>query len=127
MKQVSRVLYPLTVYQIGARAGALAQPGEVLVSSTVRDLVVSSGLEFEDRREHTPRGVDGQRRARLLTRPPSCQRGISGGVGFAHTVTTEPWAQARAQLPYRRFRLATNRNSLKRKWAARDSNSGPAD
>ena len=34
---------------IGARIGALADPGEVLVSSTVRELVVGSGIEFDDR------------------------------------------------------------------------------
>jgi class 3 adenylate cyclase len=44
---------------IGARIGALAQPGEVLVSSTVRDLVVGSGLEFEPRGSHTLKGVPG--------------------------------------------------------------------
>jgi class 3 adenylate cyclase len=32
---------------IGARIAALAGPGEVLVSSTVRDLVAGSGIEFE--------------------------------------------------------------------------------
>lgn len=42
---------------IGARVGALASPGEVLVSSTVKDLVVGSGLSFEDRGEHTLKGV----------------------------------------------------------------------
>jgi pimeloyl-ACP methyl ester carboxylesterase len=42
---------------IGARVGALAGPGEVLVSSTVKDLVVGSGLVFEDRGEHTLKGV----------------------------------------------------------------------
>jgi class 3 adenylate cyclase len=44
---------------IGARVSALAQSGEVLVSSTVRDLVVGSGLEFEDRGEHQLKGVPG--------------------------------------------------------------------
>ncbi len=44
---------------IGARIAALAGPGEVLVSSTVRDLVVGSGLEFDDRGEHELRGVAG--------------------------------------------------------------------
>lgn len=44
---------------IGARIAALARPGEVLVSSTVRDLVVGSGLEFDDRGEHELRGVAG--------------------------------------------------------------------
>jgi class 3 adenylate cyclase len=44
---------------IAARVGALACPGEVLVSSTVKDLVVGSGIEFEDRREHDLKGVPG--------------------------------------------------------------------
>ena len=42
---------------IGARVGALAGPGEVFVSSTVKDLVAGSGLEFEDRGEHELKGV----------------------------------------------------------------------
>jgi len=42
---------------IGARISALAGPGEVLVSSTVRDLVAGSGLRFEDRGEHQLKGV----------------------------------------------------------------------
>ncbi|HKF15203.1 MAG TPA: adenylate/guanylate cyclase domain-containing protein [Gaiellaceae bacterium] len=41
----------------GARVAALAGPGEVLVSSTVKDLVAGSGLEFEDRGEHELKGV----------------------------------------------------------------------
>lgn len=43
----------------GARLAALANPGEVLVSSTVRDLVAGSGTTFEDRGEHELRGVPG--------------------------------------------------------------------
>jgi class 3 adenylate cyclase len=39
---------------------AQAQPGEVLVSSTVHDLVVGSRLEFEDRGTHELRGVPGE-------------------------------------------------------------------
>jgi class 3 adenylate cyclase len=42
---------------IGARIGALAEPGEVLVSSTVKDLVVGSGLAFDDRGTHPLKGV----------------------------------------------------------------------
>lgn len=42
---------------IGQRVLAEADPGEVLVSSTVRDLTVGSGLEFEDRGLHTLKGV----------------------------------------------------------------------
>ncbi len=42
---------------IGARVSALAGPGEVLVSSTVKDLVAGSGIDFEDRGEHELKGV----------------------------------------------------------------------
>jgi class 3 adenylate cyclase len=52
---------------IGARVGALASPGEVLVSSTVRDLVVGSGLEFEDRGAHQLKGVPGEWRLLAVT------------------------------------------------------------
>ena len=45
---------------IGARVGALAGAGEVLVSQTVKDLVVGSGIEFEDRGTHTLKGVPGE-------------------------------------------------------------------
>jgi class 3 adenylate cyclase len=42
---------------IGARVCALAGGGEVLVSSTVRDLVIGSGITFEDRGRHALKGV----------------------------------------------------------------------
>jgi len=45
---------------IGARISALAAPGEVLVSPTVKDLVVGSGIEFDDRGTHPLRGVPGE-------------------------------------------------------------------
>ncbi|MGD1281399.1 alpha/beta fold hydrolase [Mycobacterium seoulense] len=45
---------------IGARVCALAGPNDVLVSSTLRDLVIGSGLEFEDRGAHALKGVPGQ-------------------------------------------------------------------
>jgi class 3 adenylate cyclase len=45
---------------IGARIASLADPGEVLVSSTVRDLVAGSGLVFEDRGSHELKGVPGE-------------------------------------------------------------------
>jgi pimeloyl-ACP methyl ester carboxylesterase len=45
---------------IGARVAGLATPGEVLVTSTVRDLVVGSGIEFADRGRHTLRGIPGE-------------------------------------------------------------------
>jgi class 3 adenylate cyclase len=44
----------------GARVAAQAQPGEVLVSSTVKDLVAGSGIAFEDRGLHELKGVPGE-------------------------------------------------------------------
>jgi class 3 adenylate cyclase len=44
---------------IAARVGALAPPGEVVVSGTVKDLVVGSDIEFDDRGEHELKGVPG--------------------------------------------------------------------
>ena len=44
----------------GARIAGAARPGEVLVSSTVRDLVAGSGLEFEERGLHELKGVPGE-------------------------------------------------------------------
>ncbi len=45
---------------IGARVSALAGPNDVLVSSTLRDLVIGSGLVFEDRGAHELKGVPGE-------------------------------------------------------------------
>jgi class 3 adenylate cyclase len=45
---------------IGARVAALAGPGEVLVSSTVKDLVAGSGLRFDDRGTQSLKGVPGE-------------------------------------------------------------------
>ena len=42
---------------IAARVQATAGPGEVLVSSTVKDLVVGSGLRFADRGQHSLKGL----------------------------------------------------------------------
>ncbi len=42
---------------VSARVSALAAPGEVLVTRTIRDLVAGSGLVFEDRGEHQLKGV----------------------------------------------------------------------
>lgn len=45
---------------IGARVSAQARPGEVLVSSTVRDLVAGSGITFAERGAHPLKGVPGE-------------------------------------------------------------------
>jgi class 3 adenylate cyclase len=53
---------------IGARVGALAGPSEVLVSSTVRDIVAGSRRSFADRGEHELKGVPGSWRLYALIR-----------------------------------------------------------
>jgi class 3 adenylate cyclase len=52
---------------IGARIGALADPGEVRVSSTVKELVVGSGLDFAERGVHTLKGAPGEWRLFAVT------------------------------------------------------------
>jgi class 3 adenylate cyclase/pimeloyl-ACP methyl ester carboxylesterase len=51
---------------IGARIAALSGAGEILVSSTVKDLVVGSGLEFDDRGTRELKGVPGEWRVFAL-------------------------------------------------------------
>jgi pimeloyl-ACP methyl ester carboxylesterase len=51
---------------IGARVAGMAGPGEVLVSGTVKDLVVGSGLEFTDRGSHALKGAPGRWRLYAL-------------------------------------------------------------
>jgi class 3 adenylate cyclase len=54
---------------IGARVMAMAGRGEVLVSSTVKDLVAGSGLRFADGGSHTLRGVPGEWRLYAVEHP----------------------------------------------------------
>jgi class 3 adenylate cyclase len=54
---------------IGARVNALAGPNDVLVSSTLRDLVIGSGLEFEERGAHELKGVPGEWRLFAVASP----------------------------------------------------------
>ncbi len=54
---------------IGARVSALAGPNDVLVSSTLRDLVIGSGLEFEERGAHQLKGVPGEWRIFAVASP----------------------------------------------------------
>jgi class 3 adenylate cyclase len=42
---------------IGSRVAGLADPDEILVSSTVKDLVAGSGIKFGDRGAHSLKGV----------------------------------------------------------------------
>jgi class 3 adenylate cyclase len=52
---------------IGARVAANAAPGEILVSTTVKDLVAGSGLRFENRGTHVLKGVPGEWRLFAVT------------------------------------------------------------
>ena len=54
---------------IGARVSALAGPNDVLVSSTLRDLVIGSGLRFEERGAHELKGVPGEWRLFAVASP----------------------------------------------------------
>jgi len=45
---------------LAARVQSIAQPGEVVVSRTVTDLVAGSGIEFDDRGEHELKGIPGR-------------------------------------------------------------------
>ena len=54
---------------IGARVSALAGANDVLVSSTLRDLVIGSGLEFEEHGAHKLKGVPGEWRLFAVTSP----------------------------------------------------------
>ena len=55
---------------IAARVMSRAEAGEVLVSGTVKDLVVGSGIDFEDRGTHELRGVPGEWRLYAVAGTP---------------------------------------------------------
>jgi len=54
---------------IGARVAAQAEPGEVLVSSTVKDLVAGSGIQFEDRGVVSLKGIPDEWRLYSVAQP----------------------------------------------------------
>jgi len=55
---------------VGSRVEGAARPGEILVSGTVRELVLGAGFQFEDRGEHELKGVPGTWRLYSLTGLP---------------------------------------------------------
>ncbi|HLM18550.1 MAG TPA: hypothetical protein VK549_12070 [Acidimicrobiia bacterium] len=57
----------LTVH-IGARVAALGEGGDLLVSSTVKELMAGSGLTFRDQGEHVLKGVPGSWRIYAVER-----------------------------------------------------------
>ena len=58
VEQTNASVRGITVH-VGARIAAAARPGEVLVSSTVKDIVAGSGIAFEERGERELVGVTG--------------------------------------------------------------------
>jgi class 3 adenylate cyclase len=52
---------------LGARIMTAAAPGEILVSRTVKDLVIGSSIAFDDRGMHTLKGIDGEWRLYSVT------------------------------------------------------------
>jgi len=68
---------------IGARVASLAGPSEVLVSSTVKDLVAGSGLAFEDAGEHELKGVPDRWRLYRVVEAEAGSRYPDGAQGRA--------------------------------------------
>jgi class 3 adenylate cyclase/pimeloyl-ACP methyl ester carboxylesterase len=67
---------------IGARVGAFAGPGEIVVSSTVKDLVVGSDMQFSDRGEHELKGVPGTWRLYALGEERTPQIELDGAARY---------------------------------------------
>jgi len=67
---------------IGARVGALAGPGEIVVSSTVKELVVGSDMQFTDRGEHELKGVPGSWHLYALGEERAPRVELDGAAGY---------------------------------------------
>ena len=67
---------------IGARVSALAGPSEIVVSSTVKELVVGSGMQFADRGEHELKGVPGSWHLYSLGEEREPQVVLDGAAGY---------------------------------------------
>lgn len=90
---------------IGARVGALGNPGEILVSSTVMDLVVGSGLQFVDRGQHELKGVPGNWRLHAVTDERSPVPELDGPQGYMRR--SDRFAVAMARHAPRAFRFGS--------------------
>ncbi|MGB7588813.1 MAG: adenylate/guanylate cyclase domain-containing protein [Solirubrobacterales bacterium] len=67
---------------IGARVSALAGPGEIVVSSTVKELVVGSDMQFSDRGERELKGVPGSWHLYALGEERTPQVELDGAAGY---------------------------------------------
>jgi class 3 adenylate cyclase/DNA-binding beta-propeller fold protein YncE len=84
---------------IAARVMATAHGGEVVVSSTVRDLVQGSGLVFADRGAHELKGVPGEWHLYALARAPEAEPDSARIHGVAAAAADEP-AEHRRRWPF---------------------------
>jgi peptide/nickel transport system substrate-binding protein len=82
VEQVGGKVAGITV-PIASRIMAGAEPGEVLVSSTVRDLAAGSGLTFEDRGTRELKGVPGEWRVYAVRRGAQPEAGEAAGAATA--------------------------------------------
>jgi pimeloyl-ACP methyl ester carboxylesterase len=89
---------------IGARVSALADPGEIVVSSTVKELVVGSGMQFTDRGEHELKGVPGSWRLYALGEERARRVELDGAA--AHMRPSDRVAVALARRVPRAMRFA---------------------
>jgi len=89
---------------IGARVAAVADPGEIVVSSTVKDLVVGSAMQFADRGEHELKGVPGSWRLYSLGEERAPGRELDGPA--AHMRRSDRVAVSLARRMPRAMRLA---------------------
>jgi len=108
----------LTVH-IGARVGAAARPGEVLVSQTVRDIVIGSGLGFADRGEHELKGVPGRWRLYALVESGAENEPVEIGPS-GQTLADRSALVAARRVPGTMRALMRLGNSIQRRRARRD-------
>jgi adenylate cyclase len=87
---------------IANRVMSVAEPGEVLVSGTLRDLVAGSGLEFSDRGLHELKGVPGEWRLWALVRemPDAAQGAIAAAAADSRPSLPLPNKPSIAVLPF---------------------------
>jgi class 3 adenylate cyclase len=94
---------------IGARVSGMAGAGDVLVSQTVKDLVVGSGLQFAERGEHELKGVPGSWRLYALGEPAPPRAPLDAADG--HMRATDRVVVSLARRAPRAMRLGARRAS----------------
>jgi class 3 adenylate cyclase len=109
----------LTVH-IAARVSSAARPGEILVSQTVRDLVLGSGLSFADRGEQDLKGVPGRWRLFRLAGSEDTSGPVEIGPSI-QTLADRSALVAARRLPGTMRTLMRFGNSMQRRRAGLDT------